>query len=90
MRRLLVAFMATFLVLSPKLAAEADDIVYFPDPFFKKVLVNMEYYMGERIDLNYDGEIQYSEAEAYIHSLDISFAGDSITDLTGIKAFINI
>jgi hypothetical protein len=90
MRRLLVALVATFMVLSAKLAAEADDIVYFPDPFFKKVLVNIEYYMGERIDLNYDGEIQYSEAEAYIHSLDISFAGDSITDLTGIKAFINI
>ncbi|MEI6089479.1 MAG: T9SS type A sorting domain-containing protein [bacterium] len=91
MRRLLVALVATFLVLATKLAAEADDIVYIPDPYFKNFLVNMYYEGYQPVDLNKDGEIQYSEAAAYTEWLRISGEStDSITDLTGIKEFINI
>ncbi|MEI6090580.1 MAG: T9SS type A sorting domain-containing protein [bacterium] len=88
MRRLLVALVAIFLVLSAKVITE-DEIVYFPDPYFKDVLVNMEHYQQPLIDLNRDGEIQYSEAEAYAGTLWLTFRKDSITDLTGIKSFIN-
>jgi hypothetical protein len=89
MRRLLVALVATFLVLSVKTYSE-DEIIHFPDTYFKKVLVNMDDYVQPRIDLNMDGEIQRSEAVAYKSLLWLSFGKDSITDLTGIKEFINV
>jgi hypothetical protein len=89
MRRLLVALSATFLLLSTKVVAD-DEIIQFPDPYFKKVLVKMVDYEQLEIDLNRDGEIQRSEAEAYKSTLWLSPGSDSITDLTGIKAFINI
>lgn len=90
MRRLLVALSAIFLLFSTKVVAE-DEIIQFPDPYFKKVLVNMYYEGYPKIDLNDDGEIQYSEAAAYTEWLRLDCEGaDSITDLTGIKAFINI
>ncbi len=90
MKRFLLAFIAIFLLLSAETFAQDDEIIHFPDSNFKWILVNMTDYSQPIVDLNGDGEIQRSEAEAYIHSLDISFAGDSIIDLTGIKAFINI
>ncbi len=89
MRRLFVAIIATFLVLTAKVIAD-DDIINFPDPYFKDVLVNAEKYQQPLIDLNRDGEIQYSEAEAYQGTLVLSIRSDSITDLTGIKEFINV
>jgi len=89
MRRLLVAVVATLFILSAKIIAD-DEIIHFPDPYLKDVLVNSEKYQQPLIDLNRDGEIQYSEAEAYQGTLVLSIRSDSITDLTGIKAFINV
>ncbi len=90
MRRLFVAIIATFLVLTAKVIAD-DDIINFPDPYFKKVLVNMKYAGYPEVDLNHDGEIQYSEAVAYDNwlRLDCEYS-DSIADMTGIKEFINL
>jgi len=91
MRRLLVALVAIFLVLTANSAIAGDDFIHFPDPYFKKVLVNMEYCGQPIIDLNGDGEIQYSEAAAYNDRLWLYCEWtDSITDLTGIKEFINV
>ncbi len=87
MKILFVAIIATFLVLTAKVIAD-DDIINFPDSNFKWILVNMTEYSQPRIDLNYDGEIQRSEAEEYKGLLWLG--PNKITDLTGIKAFINV
>ena len=45
----------------------------------------------DKIDLNDDGEIQYSEAAAYDDLLWLACEGaEKISDITGIKSFINI
>ncbi|WP_198658968.1 leucine-rich repeat domain-containing protein [Winogradskyella tangerina] len=71
-------------------------IVNIPDPNFKAKLLEADYnndiaestyYESDIIDLNYDGEIQYSEAQNII-GLNISFS--NIADLTGIEAFTNL
>jgi hypothetical protein len=56
-------------------------IVNIPDAKFKAKLI------GKHLDLNKDGQIQYSEARS-VKVLDISEA--SISDLTGIEAFTNL
>ncbi len=87
MKRILVAIMATFLVLTAKVIAD-DDIINFPDSNFKWILVNMTEYSQPQIDLNYDGEIQRSEAVEFKGLLWLG--PNKITDLTGIKEFINV
>ncbi|HEY5592443.1 MAG TPA: leucine-rich repeat domain-containing protein [Paludibacter sp.] len=56
--------------------------VNIPDPNFKAALI------GNGIDINADGEIQYDEASAYLDGISVS--GSGISDLTGIEAFTNI
>lgn len=59
-------------------------IVNIPDPNFKTALTVNH---APVIDTNNDGEIQVSEAEA-ADLIDVN--SDSISDLTGIEAFINL
>lgn len=58
-------------------------VVYFADSIFKSLMLS-----DSKINLNNDGEIQYSEAEAY--KLAVFIMDSNITDLTGLEAFINI
>lgn len=55
--------------------------VNIPDANFLAALIE------EGVDTNEDGQISYAEAEA-INSLNVS--GKSISDITGIEAFVNI
>ncbi len=76
----------TFFLLSFSLAGQ---VVNIPDPIFKFKLLQHD----PIIDLNLDGEIQQSEAEAFSGFMDISYvAGDPgyIHDVTGLEAFINL
>lgn len=79
MKRLLpvIIFAFSFLYTSAQ-------IVNIPDPTFKNFLLN---YMP-RIDVNFDNEIQVSEAAAVTSTLSIIAVNAS--DLTGIKSFTNI
>jgi len=64
-------------------------IVTIPDINFKNKLLNHD----PVIDINNDGEIQFSEAEAITETINVSGTSSNqgeITDLTGIEAFINI
>lgn len=72
---LFFAFTANFLF--------AQNVV-IPDPNFKAALLSHE----PVIDTNSDGEIQISEAEAVINDLNVG--SNSISDLTGIEAFVNL
>jgi len=58
-------------------------IITFPDPHFKSVLV-----ANPNIDINGDGEIQKSEAVAFTGPLDVS--ASSIFDMSGIEHFVNL
>lgn len=60
-----------------------NDIVYIPDPNFKKAVVDHDY-----INVNGDDEIQRYEAERWFGSLFL--ANKNISDMTGVEAFINI
>ncbi|MBD3724365.1 MAG: hypothetical protein IE891_06180, partial [Flavobacteriaceae bacterium] len=68
-----------------------SQIINFPDPVFKSVLLQSSTSNficgGIKIDANDDGEIEISEAEA-IYS--ISFPPGNVTDVTGIEYFINL
>jgi hypothetical protein len=57
--------------------------ITFPDPHFKSVLV-----ANPLIDVNADGEIQKSEANAFVGPLNVS--SSYIYDLRGIEHFINL
>jgi len=59
-------------------------IVNIPDANFKNALINHT----PVIDLNTDGEIQVSEAEAFSGHINVSV--QNISDMTGIEAFIAI
>lgn len=59
-------------------------VVNIPDANFKNVLLNHT----PTIDTNGDNEIQITEAEAFTGR--ITANGSSISDLTGIEAFINL
>ena len=59
-------------------------IINFPDNNFKNALLNHD----PVIDLNGDGEIQVSEAAAFVQPLHID--NKNISDMTGIKNFINL
>lgn len=72
------------------------DIVFIPDANFKNGLVTSDFansvaqdltHNYTPIDINHDGEIQYSEA-ANISLLNVSQR--DIADLTGLEAFINV
>ncbi|UCH14453.1 MAG: hypothetical protein JSV22_00450, partial [Bacteroidales bacterium] len=68
------------LVLTIASVANAQN-VNIPDINFKNTLINYS------VDTNYDGEISYAEAEAIYY---LYIFENSITDLTGIEAFINL
>lgn len=78
---------------------EAEDIIEIPDEHFKHALVstnsidtNGDKVGDSDIDLNNDGEIQRSEAEA-VESLILAFNHGEIlrfVDLSGIENFINL
>jgi len=57
--------------------------ITFVDPHFKAALV-----ANHLVDLNGDGEIQKTEANAFVGSLDIS--SSSIFDMSGIEHFTNL
>jgi len=65
-----------------------DPIVYIPSGTFRAMI--------KKLDLNDDGFIQVSEAEALSAPLNLdgdnifALTGKKITDLTGIQAFVNI
>lgn len=64
-------------------------IVSIPDVSFKDKLINHI----PLIDTNMDGEIQVSEAESFTEIIDVSGTSavpGTITDLTGIEAFMHI
>jgi len=66
-----------------------SQVVEIPDPHFKDRLIDHD----PVIDINEDGEIQLSEAEAFIGSLDVSGTSSEpgeIQDLSGIESFVNI
>lgn len=65
-------------------ALSYGQVVQFNDANFKNALLNHD----PVIDLNGDGEIQVSEAEAYTDGIYVSSRG--IQDLTGIEAFTNL
>ena len=79
MKNCLIIFTLLFTGFTAK-----GQIVTIPDVSFKNALLNHD----PLIDTNADGEIQESEAEAFIGLLNA--AGMEITDLTGIEAFTNI
>jgi uncharacterized repeat protein (TIGR01451 family) len=64
-------------------------IVNIPDPNLKAQLVSYDDGQGFILDANGDGEIQVSEAQS-MTILSIGQGDESITDLTGIEAFINM
>ncbi len=76
-----------------------DRIVYIPDSVFKNTLLAYGYTITDnpwvsgisKIDINGDGEIQVSEAEAYTGHIYLtgSSLGNSVADFTGLEAFIN-
>src|SRR5690606_716740 len=75
----------TFLLLFVFFFCSATaQIVNIPDPIFKQRIID------NGVDTNFDGEIQYSEAEAVTGALDVNGQFDDIFDLTGIEAFVNI
>lgn len=77
-------FYVILLTLFSVLGVQAQ-IVNIPDANFKNALLNH----FPPIDTNGDGEIQVTEAEAYMY--DIYLSGIyNIVDLTGIEAFVNI
>lgn len=80
-----IGFLATVFFALPSNA----QIVPIPDSQFKAKLVAHI----PPIDLNGDGEIQFSEAESYTGAIDISYESsdtDYITDVTGLEAFLNL
>jgi Leucine-rich repeat (LRR) protein len=63
---------------------ELNNIVNIPDSNFKNALLSYD----PKIDLNDDGEIQFTEAENVMPYMYLS--SKNIDDLTGIEAFTNI
>jgi hypothetical protein len=59
-------------------------IVYIPDANFKAHLISP----WSGVNTNGDSEIQVSEATAYTYNINVGL--DSISDLTGIEAFVNL
>ena len=94
MKKLYFLFLA-FLFLN----SSVGQIIDFPDASFKRILVSArpnnfiaQDLVGNytNIDLNNDGEIQVTEAQA-ISSLGISgYNNDKVRDLTGIQQFTNL
>jgi hypothetical protein len=84
-------------------AQNPNDIVYIPDVYFKGTLLQANtsnfiastqpFTVGSSvgsynsIDINNDGEIQYSEAAAIKW---LRVVGTFITDLTGLQSFVNL
>lgn len=71
----------TLILLISVFLSKGQDI-NIPDTNFLNALIEL------KIDINNDGKIQKSEAEAITGELDL--ASKKITDLTGLEAFINI
>ena len=68
----------------------SEEVVYIPDVNFKSSILSH----NPIIDINGDGEIQFSEAENFTGTLDVGNYDSSfenlIRDITGLEAFINI
>lgn len=79
--RFLFIFFVPLLVLHQCSQSDQEEIVSIPDPGFLQALVE------EGVDKNGDGLISYPEAEA---TFSISLSPSSISDLTGLEAFINL
>lgn len=58
-----------------------EDLVFIPDPYFLNALIELG------VDEDGDGQISYPEAEA---TLSIRLQPSSISDLSGLEAFINL
>jgi len=69
--------------LTREISLVEDSVVYIPDANFKTALVG-----NPEINSNSDTEIQYSEARAHADSINVN--GLSISDMTGIEAFISL
>ena len=83
MKKLIYKFFVAFAILNFNVLIAKAQIVNIPDANFKTFLVG-----NSGINTNLDGEIQVSEAQAYMGGI---FAGtQGISDLTGIEAFVNI
>jgi hypothetical protein len=76
-------FLTAFFLFAAKIASA--QIVNIPDPNFKQILLN---YVPV-IDINGNGEIEVSEA-AVVTILQLPITSNSISDLTGVRSFINL
>jgi len=79
MKKFLLLTFSCFLIF-----ATNAQIVNIPDANFKNALLTH----SPVIDLNNDGQIQVSEAQAVLGNIFVS--NKNISDLTGIEAFVNI
>jgi hypothetical protein len=79
--RFLYFFVLPFLALVQCSQTSQEEIVSIPDQGFLKALVDLG------VDKNGDGLISYPEAEA---TFSISLSPSSISDLSGLEAFINL
>ena len=89
----------SFYIDSFMLNVLVDGVINFPDPILKNRLLSPTYQMATDfngdylnfIDINHDGEIEFSEANA-IYSLDLSKTSylPNIGDFTGINYFQNL
>jgi len=77
MKKTIITLTTILLFTSPLIS----QIVDIPDIYFLDALLD------EGVDANEDGQISYTEAEAF-DSLNVS--GKNISDMTGIEAFVNI
>ena len=75
-------FTSFFFILCANLILAQN--VTIPDPNFKTALLTHD----PVIDTNSDGEIQVSEAEVITYSINVG--NKSISDMTGIEAFVNL
>ena len=72
----------TFLINFLMIFFSNAQIVNIPDAHFKNSLIELG------VDTNNDSEIQETEAQSFIGDMDLN--GKQITDLTGIKSFLNV
>ncbi|MEP7255353.1 MAG: T9SS type A sorting domain-containing protein [Ferruginibacter sp.] len=79
MKSIILYILSTLLILSAH-----SQIVNIPDANFKNALLNHV----PVINTNGDGEIQVSEAVAFVGTMNVSLK--SITNMTGVEAFVNM
>ena len=77
MKKIVIISSIILLGISPMFSQNVN----IPDANFLNALI------GQGVDVNADGMISYTEAEAVIY---LSITWESISDLTGIEAFVNL